>query len=216
MSNKNTQRDDHMEEDNRPPPQFPDNWVYAQELDLVIHMPGSCKQCDDFLSHSMLASVQRLQSYCEALMERADSLNTKLRYANQRIEEFKEEENEMRRQLRVARREADDLREELVRERSWASLTMAVAPPPRPGPYDERRHTNDTRCKVQQVREERSARSYSSVVQSTVPPPSNVAVVPPPSLMPADSSAQQENVASSSNILHQPSFLKKDRVMFEG
>jgi len=109
MSNKNTQRNDHMEEDNRPPPQFPDNWVYAQELDLVIHMPGSCKQCDEFLSHLMLASVQCLWSYREALMERADNLNTKLRYANQRIGEFKDKENELHCQLRIVRREANDL-----------------------------------------------------------------------------------------------------------
>jgi hypothetical protein len=200
MSGRQPHHDDRMEEDNRPPPEYPNNWVYAHELGLVIHMPGSCKQCDEFLSHSMQASVQRLRSYHEAVSQRADSMNAQLRRANHRIEEQMDEENELRRQLRIARREADDLRDELTRERSRGSSTQAVAMPPRTGPYDERRHNNDTRRKVQQAREERSTRSYSSVVQSPAPPSSNVPVAPPPPpASSAGSSTQRESVASSSN-----------------
>ena len=220
MSGKQPQHDDRMEEDKRPPPEFPNNWVYVHELGLVIHMPGSCKQCDEFMAHSMQASVQRLRSYHEALMQRADRLNAQLRRANQRIEEQLDEETELRRQLRIARREAEDLREELARERTRGSSTSAVALPPRTGPYDERRHNNDTRRKVQQAREERNIRSYSSVVQSSEPPPSNIAMVPPPPSSPAAApSAQRESVASSSNApppgRSQSFFAKNDKVSFD-
>jgi hypothetical protein len=210
MSGNNPQRGDRMEEDNRPPPQHPDNWVYAPELELIIHMPSSCTQCDEFLTHTMQASLQRLRSFREARIEKANQSEANLRRAHQTIEDQQEEINELRHKLLSSRREVEDLREDLTRQRSRGSSI------PRASPYDERRHNTDTRRRVIQSREERGTRSYSSVVQTTAPPSSNLTrAPPPPSSSSAGSSAQRESVASSSNApppgRSQSFFVKKDK-----
>jgi hypothetical protein len=151
MSGKQPQCDDSMEEDNRPPPQHPDNWVHVSEMDIIIHMLGSCTQCDEFVSHIMQASIHRLRSYREALLNRAQYGKSQLRCTHDRIKEQQEVEDELRRQLRSARREVDDLREDLACERSRGTSASAVALPPQTGPYDERQHNKDTCRKVHQA-----------------------------------------------------------------
>ena len=204
MSGRNNQRNDRMEEDNSLPPQFPDNWVYSRDVDLIIHMPGTCTQCNDFLSHSMQASLSHLRSYRQAREERASNTSGQLQRAHQAIESHQREIVDLRRQLRSTREELDRVHEDLSRERSRASSSAAVTPPLRGSPYDERRHNTDTRRRVIQGREERGTRSYSSVVQTPEPSSSNVRrELPPPSSSSADSSAQlepRERPAPSSNV----------------
>ena len=201
MSDNNTQRDDRMEEDSRPPPQFPDNWVYSEQVDLIIHMPGSCPQCSEFVSHSLQGSLSNLRSYRSARDERANRTDGQLSHAQSAIDAYRREIVDLRRQLRGAREEADRAYGELNRERSRFPAGSATTPP-RSSPYDERQHNTETRRRVNQVREERNIRSSSSAVQTPAPTSSNMARAPPPSSSSsrAESSAQRERVASSSNV----------------
>ena len=99
MSDRNSQRDDRMEEDNCSPPQYPDNWVYAEQVDLIIHMPGTCPQCNEFVSHSMLGSLSNLRSYRMARDDRAHRVNAQVSHAEDAIEGYRREIVDLRRQL---------------------------------------------------------------------------------------------------------------------
>src|SRR5262245_3465686 len=200
MSDRNSQRDDRMEEDNCSPPQYPDNWVYAEQVDLIIHMPGTCPQCNEFVSHSMLGSLSNLWLYRTARDDRAHRVNAQVSHAEDAIEGYRREIVDLRRQLRSTREELDHAYGELNRERSRFPAGSSTTPP-RSSPYDERQHNTETRRRVNQVREERNIRSSSAAVQAPAPPSTIVTRAHPPSSSStrAESSAQRDSIAPSSN-----------------
>ena len=153
MSNRSSQREDRMEEDNCPPPQFPDNWVYSEQVDLIIHIPGTCPQCSDFVSHSLEGSLTNLRSYRTARDVRAHRVNAQVSHAHAAMDGYRREIVELRRQLRSAREDLDHAYGELNRERSRFPAGSSTTPP-RSSPYDERQHNTETRRRVNQVREE--------------------------------------------------------------
>src|SRR6202042_3196478 len=194
MSNRISQREDRMEEDNCPPPQFPDNWVYSEQVDLIIHIPGTCPQCSEFLSHSLAGSLSNLRSYRTARDDRAHRVNAQVSHAHDAMDGYRREIVDFRRQLRSAREDLDHAYGELNREHSRflaGSSTTSSTTPPRPSPYDERQHNTETRRRVNQVREERNIRSSSLAVQTPAPPSSNMTRAEP--------SAQRDSIARTSS-----------------
>src|SRR5262245_63823432 len=170
-----------MEEDKGPSPtsQFPDNWIYLKPVDLVMHAPQTCPTCDSMSNHMLLAMSQHLTSFEKAMEERTRGLSKQLRSAEGKIRELQFTEEELNHKLRSLRRENNELRDDLQRDRSRGRAMPMVALPHRSVPYDLAHHNNETRRKVQQVREERGIRSYSAVVQSSGPPPPNMSAVRP-------------------------------------
>src|SRR5262245_14910737 len=208
MSDRNSQRDDRMEEDNCSPPQYPDNWVYAEQVDLIIHMPSTCPQCNEFVSHSMLGSLSNLRSYRTARDDRAHRVNVQVLHAEDAIEGYRREIVDLRRQLRSTREELDHAYGELNREHSRFPAGSSTTPP-QSSPYDERQHNTETRRRVNQVREERNISSSGSAGQAPAPPSTMVTRAHPPSSSStrAESSAQRDSIAPSSSKI--PSLLFK-------
>ena len=146
--------------------------------------------------------------------ERTRGLSRQLRSAEGKIRELQFVEEELNHKLRSLRRENNELRDDLQRDRSRGRAMPTVALPQRSVPYDLAHHNNETRRKVQQVREERGIRSYSAVVQSSGPPPPNMSAVRPavppqakakmvsqrpPSVSTATPAVSQDSVVPSSN-----------------
>src|SRR5262245_57652212 len=117
-----------MEEDKGPPPtsQFPDNWIYLKPVDLVMHAPQTCPTCDGMSTHMLLAMSQHLSSFDRAMEERTCGLSRQLRSAEGKIRELQFEEEELNHKLRLLRRENNDLRDELQRDRSMGHALPTV------------------------------------------------------------------------------------------